>query len=383
MTATKPPISQRMPALVLGAAGFSQQFVDEPSKMPYVDIIRAALDRRINAFDTSPYYGPSELLLGDALRTLQPPRDSYFLATKIGRVGPEEFDYTPAWVRYSVCRSLERLSTPYLDLVYTHDAEFVSPDEVVAAVTELRRLRDEGLIRYVGICGYPVDVLARLAAHVLDKTGEPLDAVQTYGHCCIQNAKMTQPELLEQFRQARVECITSASPLNMGLLTTRGVDAGRQSLWHPAPPGLRTTCHGLSKIAQDAGERMEEVTIRWAMETWGRVGAQFGSTEYSAGAGSTAATPLPRMGISVVGVTSVDELQDAWRLWKGVVQASLAADDASAERSRTVESLVRDRMWPALGEWKDYSWASPGDVVNKNKTMGVIPKDQVSERWGL
>jgi aryl-alcohol dehydrogenase-like predicted oxidoreductase len=372
-----------MPPLVLGAAAFSQQFVPDPAKMPYVDIIRRALERNICAFDTSPYYGPSEILLGDALQTLKPNRDSYFLITKVGRIAANEFDYTPAWVRYSVCRSLERFNTPYLDLVYTHDAEFVSPEEVLAAVKELRRLRDEGLIRYVGICGYPVDVLASLAQMILKETGEPLDAVQTYGHCCIQNSKMSQPEILQQFQDARVECITSASPLNMGLLTTRGVDAGLQAAWHPAPAGLRTACHNLVSLAEEQGERLEDVTIRWALETWGRVGAQFGSTAYAAAAGKDDQSTLPRMGISVMGVTSIDELEDAWRLWKSVIDATLAADEASTERSKKIDNLVREKMWPALGQWRDYSWDSPGDVVNERKTLGVVPDDEISQRWGL
>ncbi|KAI3529065.1 L-galactose dehydrogenase, partial [Colletotrichum filicis] len=41
--------------------------------------------------------------------------------TKAGRIAPTEFDYSPAWIRASVLRSLERLNTTYLDLVYTHD----------------------------------------------------------------------------------------------------------------------------------------------------------------------------------------------------------------------------------------------------------------------
>ncbi|KAI9151425.1 D-arabinose 1-dehydrogenase [Paramyrothecium foliicola] len=381
---TKTPISRCIPPIVLGAAAFSQQFVPDPSKMPYVEIVRRALDRNINAFDTSPYYGPSEILLGDALRTISPDRQSYFLITKVGRVASTEFDYSAAWVRYSVCRSLERLNTPYLDLVYTHDAEFVSPEEVLTAVKELRRLRDEGLIRFVGICGYPVDVLASLAEMILRETGEPLDAVQTYGHCCVQNAKMTQPEVLRRFRDARVECITSASPLNMGLLTSRGANTGPQANWHPAPVELRTACHNLSQIAQDAGERTEEAMIRWALETWGRAGAEFGSTAYAAAAGREDQSTLQPIGISVMGVCTADELEAASRLWQGVVKASLTPDNDATEKTSKLDALVRGKMWPSLGEWKDFSWDSPpAGFVNTNESIGVVPRDETAARWGL
>ena len=101
----------------------------------------------IRAFDTSAYYGPSELVLGAALKTLAPefPRESYQLVrsmsktvasllivrngqlTKCGRYGgtKEDFDYSPQTIRDSVKRSLARLNTTYLDVVYLHDIEFV------------------------------------------------------------------------------------------------------------------------------------------------------------------------------------------------------------------------------------------------------------------
>ncbi|KLP12501.1 L-fucose dehydrogenase [Fusarium fujikuroi] len=181
MADERKPLSEVIPPLILGTATFNHQYHPDPTHMPYTDIVGRALAHNILGFDTSPYYGPSEILLGDALRKLTPPppREDYFLITKAGRIAGDEFDYSPAWIRYSVCRSLERLGTQYLDLVYTHDVEFVSPEEVLAAVTELRRLRDQGLIRYVGISGYPVDTLASLAEMILRETGEPLDAVMS------------------------------------------------------------------------------------------------------------------------------------------------------------------------------------------------------------
>ena len=140
----QPPLSSVIPPLILGTATFNTQYHPDPSQMPYVDIVRRALlTHGITAFDTSPYYGPSEILLGDALQKVNSPRSSYLLITKAGRNAGNTFDYSPAAIRSSVRRSLNRLHTPYLDLVYAHDVEFVTPEEVLAAVTELRRLRDE------------------------------------------------------------------------------------------------------------------------------------------------------------------------------------------------------------------------------------------------
>ncbi|KAG5913889.1 hypothetical protein E4U42_000811 [Claviceps africana] len=384
-------LSQVLPPLILGTGTFNYQFND-PSQLPYTDIVHRALEHDILAFDTSPYYGPSEVLLGEALRALTPPptRDGYFLITKAGRIAADEFDYSAAWIRYSVCRSLERLGTPHLDLVYAHDVEFVSPAEVLEAVRELRRMRDQGLIRYVGISGYPVEALVSLAEMILEQTGEPLDAVMSYSHFCIQNGQLGRADILQRLRKAGVECVPNASMLGMGLMTTRGADNGPMSSWHPAPPPLREACHGLAEIARRSGERLEDVALRWALENWARVGAPFGSFALppslrpSPGEGDAGASPA-RIGVSVMGVSSVDELEQTWALWKSVVGLAHNADDDAAGRMRDrIERLVREQMWPRLGPWKDYAWESGGPAfVNRKQTRGVIPVDAIAQRHGL
>lgn len=109
--------------------------------------------------------------------------------TKCGRYGVDSFDYSPTTIRESVRRSLERLKTDYLDTVYLHDVEFVctpiaarltgnhigaireeavsyglaegnegqirgeGDQKVLGALSELRDLQREGLIKNVGITG--------------------------------------------------------------------------------------------------------------------------------------------------------------------------------------------------------------------------------------
>ncbi|EFQ36376.1 L-galactose dehydrogenase [Colletotrichum graminicola] len=371
--ADRVPLSAVLPPLVLGTATFNYQYVSDPDRMPSFDIVSRALDLGVRAFDTSPYYGPSEAILGSALRALSPPRESYFLVTKAGRIAPAEFDYSPAWIRASVRRSLERLNTSHLDLVYTHDAEYVSPDDVVAAVRELRLLRDEeALVRYVGICGYPVPVLCELAEKVLRETGEPVDAVQSFSHFCIQNNTLGSDAVLSRLRAAGVSVVTNASMLSMGLLTTRGVDDGPMASWHPAPSPLRKSCKGLAGIAEGVGEKMEEVALYWAMANWARVGAAFGSEVLSPAYNSPA-----KVGVSVMGVTSVSELEETVAAWQSMLR-ELAAEsstdktptDASLlSRYNKIERLVTEHMWPALGEWRNYSWASPDENFVNQRTQ--------------
>ena len=67
-----------------------------------------AIDEGINFFDSSPYYGitRSEESLGDAL---QGKRDKVVLATKCGRYGLDEFDFSAKRIMASIDESLKRL----------------------------------------------------------------------------------------------------------------------------------------------------------------------------------------------------------------------------------------------------------------------------------
>ncbi|XWW99270.1 hypothetical protein V2A60_007279 [Cordyceps javanica] len=365
------PLSEVLPPLILGTATFNHQYHRDPAQMPYVDIVRRALDLNIAAFDTSPYYGPSEILLGDALRRIDPApaRDSYFLITKAGRITGDEFDYSPAWVRYSVFRSLERLGTDRLDLVYMHDVEFMSPAEVLGAVGELRRLRDDGVIRYVGISGYPVKTLASLAEMIMRETSEPIDAVLSYGHFCIQNAQLGRADILDRFASSGVDCILNASMLGMGLLTSQGVNSLPMSAWHPAPQELRKACHDLAAIAATENRRLEEVAIRWSLRSWIYQGSNFGTEAFKRDTNNN----LPaRIGASVMGVSTVEQLEETWHLWQTVT---------NEKRKDTTSSLVEMQMWPSLGQWKDYAWESGGpSFTNTRKVMGIVPNDDIAKR---
>jgi len=130
--------------IIYGTSAFAQLYNPIEAHWP-AEACARAIDLGINTFDTSPYYGNSEEVLGNALREIQAthPRGSYYLSTKVGRYGPKkaDFDYSKERVRRSVETSMERMGTDYLDVVFAHDVEFVSVDSAVEAVGELFRLK--------------------------------------------------------------------------------------------------------------------------------------------------------------------------------------------------------------------------------------------------
>lgn len=121
-----------------------------------VELVRTAIDLGINLFDTGSSYarGQAERRLGAALRGY-PRRDELVVATKAGtRVsasGSTYRDFSAAGVRASVEQSLRNLELDAIPLLHLHvPRRHDVTDELMACVS---RLRDEGLVRCIGVHG--------------------------------------------------------------------------------------------------------------------------------------------------------------------------------------------------------------------------------------
>jgi aryl-alcohol dehydrogenase-like predicted oxidoreductase len=112
-------------------------------------IVRRALDLGVNIIDTAPGYGESEELLGNALDGV--PRDSYVMCTKFWPVRNEKL-FTAADLHASVERSLKRLKTDTLDVLYLHG---VAPrwveQSLEALYPAMQDLQQAGKVRFLGI----------------------------------------------------------------------------------------------------------------------------------------------------------------------------------------------------------------------------------------
>ena len=380
MVGSRPPLSTLLPPLICGTATFNSQYNPDPYKLPTTEIVHRALSLGVRAFDTSPYYGPAEKLLGQALDTAfvhkKLPRSDYFLLTKVGRISSAHFDYSAAWIRKSVQRSLEDLHTSYLDVVYCHDVEFVSPGEVLQAVTELRKLRDElATVKYVGISGYPVAILCDLAEMILHETREPLDVVMSYANFTLQNTLLSSSGL-RRLKAAGVDVVPNASVLGMGLLRQDGVPLGAQGDWHPSPDDLRSVVGKASKWCIERNEKIEKVAIRYSIESWMREAESVGSMgDPASGVHWTLEKAEilggTKLGVSVIGVSTVEELDETMRVWRSILDGLENGEETALESGRgtgehlwslkrqaEVKKLARG-VRKILGPWVDRTWPSP------------------------
>ncbi|MDB5346327.1 MAG: aldo/keto reductase [Schlesneria sp.] len=129
-----------------------------PTDAEVATLLNGILDLGCNLIDTAPAYGLSEERVG---RAIGHRRDEFVLSTKVGETfegGQSTYDYSAAAVRASIERSLRRLATDQLDIVFIHsngdDHKILTQTDVVPTLLDLR---SEGIVRAIGMSGKTVE----------------------------------------------------------------------------------------------------------------------------------------------------------------------------------------------------------------------------------
>jgi D-threo-aldose 1-dehydrogenase len=133
----------------------------------------------LRLFDTAPYYGSglAERRLGAALRGR--PRDEFALSTKVGRLlrpgssrasgwhdaPPLEayFDFSFDATLRSLDESLERLGLDRVEVALVHDPDDHYDEALTGSFRALARLREEGVVRAIGVGMNQTALLCRFA----------------------------------------------------------------------------------------------------------------------------------------------------------------------------------------------------------------------------
>lgn len=265
--------------------------------------VHLAIDQGINFFDVSPYYGQTlaEQRLGNALAGK---RDKVVLATKCGRYGVDEFNFSARRIEASIDESLTRLRTDYVDLLQAHDVEFGDTRQIIEeTVPALRRIQQAGKARWVGITGYPLTMLSAIAQAV------PVDVVLSY---CRYNLMITDMDiLLTPFVRERGIGLINASPLHMGLLTDHGPPP-----WHPAPQFVKETGAQIVRVCRKYGADPSVVALRFCLDH-------------------------PYAASTLVGMSDVKQVEDNLRA------LNTAVDPALTEEIQQIVKPVKDVVWPS------------------------------------
>lgn len=114
-------------------------------------LVREAVDRGITLLDTAEAYGDTESILGEALG--EGYREKVFLATKVSH------DFSRKGVRNAAVASLKAMRTDRIDLYQLH--RFDNSVPVEETLEEVTKLKEEGLVRFIGVSNFTKEQLIR------------------------------------------------------------------------------------------------------------------------------------------------------------------------------------------------------------------------------
>ncbi|WP_405161785.1 aldo/keto reductase [Nocardia sp. NBC_01499] len=271
----------RVSPLSLGTMTFGADWGWGADKDEARKIFDTYLDRGGNFIDTASQYtnGTSEQLLGEFTADN---RESLVLATKytmLRRQGdPNSGGNNRKSMFASVEASLRKLNTDYIDLLYLHVWDFMTPvDEILRGMDDLVR---SGKVLYVGISDAPAWQVSRMQT-IADLRGwSPLVALQIE-YSLIQ--RTVERDLIPMAREMGLGVIPW-SPLGSGVLTGKYT---RDDLDHEAdssPEGTRKNVAAaqgsltenslaiadvVKEVAGEIGKTPAQVALAWTLRNPG------------------------------------------------------------------------------------------------------------------
>ena len=246
-----------------------------------VATIERAWERGIRSFDTAPHYGLglSERRFGRALAGC--PRDEYELSTKVGRLlvpADEEalsardaieaqqfsvvsdlrrqWDFSADGVRRSLDDSLARLAVDRIDVAYLHDPEHHIDQAADEAFPALARLRDEGVIRAVGVGTNSLHTARELIRRC------PIDVLMIAGRLTLldQSASL---DVLPSCQEQGI-AVMSAGVFNSGILAETKPTAASTFDYASATPEVLARVQEISQICARHGSSLQAAALVYA-----------------------------------------------------------------------------------------------------------------------
>ncbi|TBG84690.1 aldo/keto reductase [Rhizobium leguminosarum] len=260
-------------ALSLGAMGYGKARA-LPDRAEMIDLLRTAVERGMDFFDTAEVYGPwtNEEMVGEALA---PVRDKVKIATKFGWDIDQEtgkhrggVNSKPAQIRRAIEGSLKRLRTDHIDLYYQHRVDPDVPMEDVAGT--VRELIAEGKVRWFGLSEAGAQSIRR--AHAV----QPVTALQSEYSLWTREP---ETEIIPTIEELGIGLVPF-SPLGKGFLTGKidlnttfdssDIRAGIPRFSETARLANLKLVELIGKIGEKHGATPAQVALAWllAQKPW-------------------------------------------------------------------------------------------------------------------
>ncbi|KAK2601363.1 hypothetical protein N8I77_010818 [Diaporthe amygdali] len=296
------------------------------------DILQTAWDHGIQTFDTAEIYanGACEVEMGQALKELDWPRDEYVLITKVffgtGRKEPNTRGLSRKHVIEGLKSSLQRLQTPYVDVVFAHRPDVGTPLlEIVEGFTQA--IRNLNLAYYWGTSEWSAQQIAE-ATRLAEKHNliAPIAEQPQYNAFHRERFEVEFKPLFEQFNYGT----TIWSPLASGLLTGKyndGIPEGsrfatNKEFFQNTVNSLQTDegkakiekVKKLTKIAEKLGGNTSQLALAWAASN-------------------------PNVSTVILGATKIEQINDN-------IKALALLDKLTPEVKEEIEAVLDNKPKP-------------------------------------
>ncbi len=206
----------KLPLLGYGGAGLVKVWGSPLSPEDRVKLVRYAYDQGVHYYDTAGNYMESQSILGEALKDV---RDNVYLVSKVETT-------VSGWVRKAVEKSLKELQTDYLDAILIHGTPGIEQMSVKQAMKihgELVKLRDEGIVRFIGLSAHSYfdKALALISSGGFDQ------CMLSYGYIPRGHDQIFSARMVE----LRNACVAKAHELGMGIVAMKVVGGGVLGAW--------------------------------------------------------------------------------------------------------------------------------------------------------
>jgi aryl-alcohol dehydrogenase-like predicted oxidoreductase len=259
-------------AIGFGCMGLNFSYSHALSTEESVTLIRQAVERGENFFDTAEVYGPytNEEIVGEALK---PIRDQVVIATKFGfnivdgkMAGVNS---RPEQIRKAAEGSLKRLGVEVIDLLYQHRVDPNVPIEDVAGT--VKDLIAEGKVKHFGMSEPGAQTVRR--AHAV----QPVAALQNEYSLWTRGPETNG--ILEACEELGI-ALVAYSPLGKGFLTGAmskdtkiGENDFRKLLPRFTPEAMeknQALIDMLKRIAEDKKATPAQIALAWllAQKPW-------------------------------------------------------------------------------------------------------------------
>ena len=218
------------------------------------------LDAGVNFFDNAEGYerGMSEIVMGEALKSLDRPRDSYCVSSKVffgahENPLPTQMGLSRKHVTEACNQTLKRLQVDYLDLYFCHRADPDTPIE--ETVWAMHNLITQGKILYWGTSEWTAEEINYAYEFAIGNNLTPPTMEQPqYNLLDRERFEVEYKTIFEKYKMGT----TTWSPLASGALTGKYLEG--------VPEGSRASLKGYEwlrrhMIESDRGqERMQKVS---------------------------------------------------------------------------------------------------------------------------